>query len=187
MPRNIQRHNSIMNRTLIKYLILAIAAIASRAMFAAEAQTNWNWLTFNMNIEKTNLCVGDSIPVSVTVSNVSTQAHMAPWYHGDPCNYGMGHFEIMYGNSSVPCRLSPDSRAQLAHYYLTSLKTGEAKTFEGDLVSGYYVTNSGDYTVRAIGWFDEQDTATNHHDVAVTTPPIVISLKSKSGTNSMTR
>jgi hypothetical protein len=176
-----------MKRTLIKCLIFAIAAIASRAAFAADAQTNWNWLTFSMNIEKTNLCVGDSIPVSVTVSNVSTQTHMVPWYHGDPCNYGMGHFEIMYDNSSVPCRLSPDSRVKLAHYYLTSLTGGESKTFEGDLVSGYDMTNSGDYTVRAIGWFDEHDTATNHHDVAVTTPKIVISLKSKSGTNSPTR
>jgi len=178
-----------MKPTLSKYLIvfLIFAPIASRVLFAAEVQTNWNWLTFSMDIAKTNFCIGDKIAVSVTVSNVNSEQHMLPWYAGDPCNYGLGHFEITCGTASISCRLTRDLRAQLARYYLTSLKGHEFKTFEADLASGYYLTNSWDYTVHAVGWFDELDNPTNHHDIAITTPPIILSLSPKLKTNSPTK
>lgn len=178
-----------MKPALIKYLIVLsiIVPTVNRILFAVEVQTNWNWLTLSMNIAKTNFCLGDGIPVSVTVSNVGSEQHSFPWYSGDPCNYGLGHFEITSGTSNIPCRLTRDVRAQLANYHLASLNGHSAQAFEADLASGYNMTNSWDYTVHAVGWFDELDNPTNHHDIAITTPPIILSLSPKLETNSPTK
>ena len=150
-------------------------------VFAAEVETNWNWLTLSMKIAKTNFCIGEKIAVSVTVSNIGSEQHFIPWYAGDPCDYGMGHFEITSGNSSIPCRLTPALRAQLIHYYLTSLNGHGFKTFEADLTSGYDMTNAGPYNICAVDSFAQQ--GTNQQFNTVTTPPIIISMAPKFETN----
>jgi hypothetical protein len=152
---------------------------------ASETYTNWGWASLRLVVQKTNLFMGDKILVSAVASNVLENEHILWQYAGDPCLCGPGKILIveMSSGKEIKCRFSLDERAGWADYYSISLQGHKSKSFEVDLQKGYAITNTGFYSVQAVGWFPINEPPTNHQHATVVTPPIVINLLPKSETN----
>jgi hypothetical protein len=160
----IKRHN--ISTVLIAMFFLIAAFKSSKA---SEVATNWSWLNLRLVILQTNLAIGENISASVVASNLLENEHVLRWNVGDPCNYGLGRFEIveMSSGNKIDCKLTRDERAQLFSSYRTFLQGHKSKIYEADLLKGYVITNAGVYSVQAVGWFPINEPPTNNQYTTV--------------------
>lgn len=147
------------------------------------ADTNWSWLNFSLSIPKTSFVVGEKIPASIVVSNITNEGHLLRWRADDPCGCGFGKFLIIgaFSTKTNQCKFSPDSSFLGSRQIL--LESHTSKSFEFDLAAMYFFTNTEPYSVIVKGWFPINGETANRQYFTVQTPAIVIQLSSKGETN----
>jgi hypothetical protein len=166
----------------ISLLIIAMTLVVGKAN---ETFTNWNWLSFELNVPQTNYSLGEKLSTIVTVSNTTTANHIVRWIADDSCGRGFIKFSIieMSSGGESECKFPFDGAITLTGQ--ADLSGHTSKSFEFDLAATYSITNAGIYSIQTTGWFPISEPATNHQYATVTTPPIIISVSPKIETNSL--
>lgn len=168
----------------ISLLCWILLLLALEVVHATEAHTNHDWVSFGVSISKTNFFAGDKVPASMVVSNVSETVHYLRPVHGDQCGPGFGEFQIseMTSGKTIECKFSAEQRLPYSAA-LDTLEGHRVESFEINLAYGYGLTNSGIYTVQAMGKFSTNDPPTASNFFSITTPPVIIYLSPKADTN----
>ena len=165
-----------------QFLFVAfIVVLASSKTIAADSYTNWNDLVLGLTIQKTNFAIGDSMPADIIISNATSKYHLIR-IQGHPCDCGFGTFIITDKSSgkTIKCAVTDNDMSSSSF----GLYLHRSKTFQFDLKYGYGITNTGDYSVQASGWFPLQEPP-NGQFTNIFTPPITITLSKKTETNAL--
>lgn len=148
--------------------------------------TNWNGLSFRLEMQKTNFFVGETIEAGISLSNLTDNARMFASEVGDPCRAGIGEFLITRQKTGdrVKCAYSQSERGHIISAKLAMLDPHELEEFGADLSRGYALTNVGVYSLQAVASFRVLD-ATPTNCTAIT-PPITIIISAPSHSTNRT-
>jgi hypothetical protein len=162
------QHSSLL--LAVPFLFLGSTSSAQ----VASASTNWEGLVIELNMPKTNFVTGEQILASIVVSNSLRSECVITSLDRDPCKAGFGEFLIIEQRSGkrVHCAVPMNQRIH-GEEKQHRLLWHESKEFAAELVGGYAITNSGVYTVQAMGKFRLIGPPDKH--CPAVTPPIYIS------------
>jgi len=154
----------------VPFLILGSTSSAQ----VASTSTNWEGLVIELTMPKTNFVAGEQILASIVVSNSLRSECVITSLDRDPCRAGFGEFLIIEQRSGkrVNCAVPMNQRIH-GEERQHRLFWHESKEFAAELVGGYAITNSGVYTVQAMGRFRLVGPPDKH--CPAVTPPICIS------------
>lgn len=171
-----------MNVIYVTAFALSLTVSATKSEVVS---TNWNGLALKLVIPETNMVIGDAICASLIISNTASVEQVVRWNTGDPCGCGFGLFEItdMSSGKQIKCHIPDDERSVIGAGMI-NLTPHRTHGFDANLLAGYSLTNSGLYSVRGVHYFYSSEPPTNRQTIPVVTPPIVILLCPKTGTNS---
>jgi hypothetical protein len=151
--------------------VILLSGVAAASDFSTS--TNWEGLTVELDLPKTNFAAGEQILASIIVSNSVLSECVVTSLDRDPCRAGFGEFLIIELRSGkrVHCTVPMNQRIH-GEEKQHSLVWHEAKEFAAELAGGYAITNTGAYTIQALARFRFLGKAEKHCDAV--TPPITL-------------
>jgi hypothetical protein len=181
-----------MNKSFIISCSVASLFISTsnNPILASETSTNWTWADLKLTMTQTNFYVGEKIPVTLIVSNISEIEHPICENVSDPCLFGPGKLIVtdLSANHDMNCKYTLEQRASaysMRGSYDVAVRSKQAKRYGTDLNSGFALTNAGLYHVQFMAWLRDSEVESNlpFKYTNITTPPILIRLSPKNETN----